>query len=187
MKRLLYPVIATLVFMVNVPASAQFSSGMSLEMIEQEVAVQLQARPLVEVVRALAEAGLQVESILAGLVSFIGRAGYESISLEQVTEAAIVAGLPPPAVVAGLITVVVERFGGIGDAQLDTIISTAVVADVAKNGERADVLAIARAAADTGKITLPEATAIAGAAEVEALVKETSEPLEEVEPVISTR
>lgn len=187
MKRLLHSVIATLILMASVPASAQFSSGMSPEMIEQEIAAQLQTRPLVEVVRAMAEAGLQVESILAGLGGFIGRPGYESVSLERVTEAAIVAGLPPPAVVAALITVVVERFGDIGDAQLDTIISTAVVADVVKNGERADLSAIARAAADTGKITLPQATAIAGAAEVEALVKETSEPLEEVEPVISTR
>lgn len=187
MNRLLHPLLAVLVMITCAPASAQFSSDMSLDAIEQEISAQLQERALVEIIRAMAEAGLPVEVILASLVSLIGQAGSQVVSLESVTEAAIVAGLPPPAVAAAAIAAVVERFGDIEDAQLDAIISTAVVADVAKNGDRADPLAIAQAAADTGKISFPEASAIASAAEVATLVQGADAPVEEVEPVISTR
>lgn len=187
MKRLLPPALAAIVLATSAPAFSQFSPGMSPEEIRQEVVAQLQARPMVDVVRAMAEAGLKVETILAGLVALIGQPGYESVSVESIVQATIVAGLPPPAVVTGVIAAVEAKFGDVGGELIEAVISSAVAADVAVNGSAADTYAIAQAAADTGKITLPEASAIAGAAEVAALTPSTTAPVEEIEPVVSTR
>lgn len=187
MKRFLPPLLAVVMLMTCPTASAQFSSGMSPEQIRQEAAAQLRTQPMVDVVRAMAGAGLDVETILVGLVAFIGQPGYESVSPEAIAQAAIVAGLPAPAVVASLILAVEAKLGEVGRAQLDAIIASAVAADVAVNGKAADAYAIAQAAADTGKISFAEASAIAGAAEADALAQSTSAPVEEVEPVISTR
>lgn len=187
MKRLLPTILATLSLATSASVFAQFSSGMSPEQIRQEAAAQLRTQPMVDVVRAMAGAGLDVETILVGLVAFIGQPGYESVSPEAIAQAAIVAGLPAPAVVASLVLAVEVKLGEVGRAQLDAIIASAVAADVAVNGKAADAYAIAQAAADTGKISFAEASAIAGAAEAAALAQSTSAPVEEVEPVISTR
>jgi len=188
MKRMMLPtLLAAIFFATGAPALAQFRPGMSPAEVQLEVATRLETQPMVEVVRAMTAAGFTVDTILAGLVAFVGQPGYGSVSLELIPEAAIVAGIPAPPVVAAVLTAAAARFGTMQYLRMEVIISSAVAADVAVNGKEASVIAIAQAAANTGKISFPEASAIASTAEVAALVKDTSAPIERVEPVIITR
>ena len=169
------------------PAHAQFSATMSAEELQQEVTLRIATQPMAETIRAMLEAGLEVEAILSSFVGLIGLPGFEALSLESIVQEAVVAGVPAPTVVSVLINVVYAKRGNVTVAQIDAIIASAVAAEILVNGNNANVSAIAQAAAETGKISLAEANAVAGAAQVAVIAPSRSEVVEPVEPVISTR
>jgi hypothetical protein len=187
MKKIVNVFLMLVALVQSSPVQAQFLPAMSAEALEQELSAQLATKPLADTIRAMLEAGLEVEVILTSLVSLSGQPGYGAVSLESIVEAAIVAGLPPPTVVAVLINVVDTVLGNIAAAQIEAIIASAVAADVLVNGSKADVLAIAQAAADTGKISFPEASAIARVTVVAVLRLGDAAPVDAIEPVISAR
>lgn len=165
-------------------AGAQFSAGMTAGEVEAEVVAQLEQRPLAEVIAEMSAAGLPVDAIVASLVAVAGKPGFESVTLEVIVQAAVVAGLPAAAVVSAVIAAADARPGGIDTAAVVAVVEAAVAADVALNGAKADLLGIAQAAADTGKLDFSAASALVGSTVV---ILSPPAKVEPVEPVVSVR
>jgi hypothetical protein len=184
MKRFGKVVLAVMALVFGSSAGAQFNPGMTAGEVQVEAAAQLQENSLADVIAAMSAAGLSVEVIITTLVGVAGKPGFESITLETIVQAAIVAGLPAATVVSAVIQAADALPGGIDAAAVAAVVEAAVAADVAVNGTNADLLGIAQAAADSGKLDFTEAGVLVGATVV---TVEQPTLVEPEEPAVSVR